>query len=152
MLQEHRLERGQSAVPKGATAVPVTAGKTTTGISAALAASASISGTVTAATGGGALTAVAVDVFSASGTLVSAGATQFNDNGTFMVTGLVPGSYKVCFFAGFAAGGSSTTGYASQCYKNVAWSGTAVLPRGTTPVKLTAGEAAKGINAKLKNA
>ncbi len=62
---------GQSAVPKKATAVPVPAGKTTTDISAALAASASISGTVIAATGGRALANVAVEVFNPSGTLVS---------------------------------------------------------------------------------
>jgi hypothetical protein len=58
----------------------------------------------------------------------------------------------VCFEVSFATGGKSTAGYASQCYKNVTWFGTAALPKGTALVKLTADEAAKCINAKLKNA
>jgi hypothetical protein len=145
---------GQSAVPKTATAVPVSAGKTTAGVSAALVSAASISGTVTAATGGGALTGVSVEVFSTSGTLAGAAATAAN--GTYTVTGLAAASYTVCFEGAFATGGSSAAGYASRCYKNIAWSGTAAPPKGTTLVKLGAGAgagpAAKGINVKLKNA
>jgi hypothetical protein len=139
---------GGETLPSGTTPVPVSAGQTTSGIGAALGAGASISGTVTAATGNGALTGVQVDVFSSNGTAISS--MRSAADGTYTVAGLAASAtgYIVCFDASTAPLGSAT-GYADQCYKNTAWSGNSLPPSGTTPVPVTPGSAVTGVDAKL---
>jgi hypothetical protein len=138
-----------STLPPGATAIPVSAGAVAGGINAALIDDGGISGTVTAATGGGALGSVTVDVFDSSGITVKSASTS--NSGTYHVIGLTPSTtgYTVCFGATGATGGSSTTGYMSQCYNAVAWSDNGIPPAGTTAVPVTAGQVAPGINAAL---
>jgi hypothetical protein len=135
--------------PSGTTPVPVTAGATASGINAALTADSGISGTVTAATGGGDLGSVTVDIYSSNGDFVSSGSTAVD--GTYSVIGLAPSAmgYTVCFDASSATGGSSTTGYNSQCWDNVAWSPDSIPPASATLVPVSAGATATGINAAL---
>ena len=94
---------------------------------------------MTAANGGAGLGGVVPEVVGAGGLVVARGATA--SNGSYKIRGLPPSAagYTVCFFAGGATGGSSPTGYASQCYKNVPWDGANVLETGTTPVLVLAG-------------
>src|SRR4051812_4000859 len=108
-----------------------------------------ITGAVTAAAGGGAgLGGVVVDVFDRNRKLVDRVSTTAN--GTYTVPGVTPSrSYYLCFDARKATGGNSTTGYASQCYREVAWSVGAEPPRVTTPVPVPAAGRASGINASL---
>ena len=126
------------STPSGATTVPVTAGSITSGVNAALATAGAISGTVDDASSHP-LDGVAVDVYSTSGTDLEA--TSTGSNGTYSVVGLATGSYDVCFGVYTyeePTGGSSTTGYLDQCYKNVNWDGTST-PSGATAVPVTAG-------------
>ena len=133
----------------GATSVPVTAGSTTTGVDAALAAAGGISGTVDD-TSSQPLQGVSVSVIATSGSVDESATTS--SNGTWAVTGLTPGTYDVCFAAlrsSEPTGGSSTTGYLDQCYDNVSWDGsTSVVASGATPITVGAG-ATGGINASL---
>jgi hypothetical protein len=140
--------RGTS-LPSGVTAVPVAVGRTATGISTVLPVAGSIAGTVTAAVGGGGVSGVAVDVYDQAGALLASAAT--GTMGGYTVTGLTPlaTGYTVCFDATSGTGGSSRTGYASQCYKNVTWSPATSPPAGTTPVPVTAGKTASGVSAAL---
>jgi hypothetical protein len=142
-----------SGLPPGATPVPVTAGKLTTAVNAALNDGGGISGTVTAAAGGAKLGNLDVWVFTSSGD--EAGWTTTGTNGTYQVTGLIPASgYRVCFDASEAAGGSSPLGYASQCYRNVPWAGGSgpgpgrPAP-GAAPVPVTNGRLTPAVNAAL---
>jgi hypothetical protein len=142
-----------SGLPPGATPVPVTAGKLTTAVNAALNDGGGISGTVTAAAGGAKLGNLDVWVFTSSGD--EAGWTTTGTNGTYQVTGLIPASgYRVCFDASEAAGGSSPLGYASQCYRNVPWAGGSgpgpgrPAP-GAAPVAVTNGRLTPAVNAAL---
>jgi hypothetical protein len=109
-----------------------------------------ISGTVTAVTGGGGLHGVFVHLYDSSGTRVATGYTA--SNGTYELTGLTPltTGYTLCFDAGEASEGTSTTGYASQCYNDNTWvdPGEGALPAGTTPVPVSAGDTSVG-NAEL---
>ena len=57
--------------------------------------------------------------------------------------------YVVCFSASQAVGGSSKSGYLSQCWKNKAWSGSGKAPAGAKTVKVSAGKNTKGVNAVL---
>ena len=134
------------SLPAGTTRVAVTSGATTTGISAALVADGGISGAVTAATGGAGVDNVTVDVFDTGGNFVTSATTS---NGSYAITGLPPSTtgYKVCFDATSATGGSSTTGYASQCYNNVAFS--SPPPATATAVPVSSGTTASGISAAL---
>jgi hypothetical protein len=142
---------GGSALPPGIKPVPVTAGGTVTGISAALPPGGSITGRVTALTGGGPLSGVLVIIVDKSGNLLAAVSTA--DDGTYTVTGLQPNpaGYAVCFAADFATGGGSAAGYADQCYGNVPWNGKGKPPSTAKKVPVSAGAAKTGISAKLKN-
>ena len=138
-----------TSTPSGATAVSVTAGSITSGVNAALATAGAISGTVDDASSHP-LDGVAVEVYSTSGSSVG-GATTTAANGTYSVIGLATGSYDVCFAVSTyeePTGGSSTTGYLDQCYKNVNWNGTST-PSGATAVPVTAGSTTSGVNAAL---
>ena len=147
-------------VPAGAKKINVSAGAATTGIKAALGAAGAITGTIATAGGGIPLANVVVEVASSSGFVIATGVSQ--SNGTYTVTGLQTSSGDtVCFDARAATGGHSPSGYESQCYKNVPWSGGAVLESGTTPVPVTAGStstanaalpAASGISGQVTSA
>jgi hypothetical protein len=126
------------------TPVSVTAGGTTTGTGAALAAAGAVSGTVTDAGGTHhGLAGVQVSVSSAS-----TGATGFATtaaDGSYSVTGLAAAAdYTVCFAA--TGGASDALGYVDQCYNNQPTSGT------PTPVSVTAGGTTTGTNAALAGA
>jgi hypothetical protein len=145
---------GQSQLPSGATLVAVTAGSTHSGINAAVADAAGISGTTTAATGGAALSQVNVDVYDPStGYLLATGTTD--TAGAYSLSG-IPASatgYDVCFDASVATGGTSTTGYVDQCYLNQSWTGNSLqLPAGATLVTTTAGATHAGVNASIVTA
>jgi len=135
------------AVPSGTTPVPVVAGAFASGINARLVANGAISGTVTAANGGAPLNKVTVSVLSGSTSKQATTAL----NGTYTVSGLPPSAsgYVVCLEAGVATGGTSTTGYMSECYNDVPWSGGFGPPPGTTKVPVTSGAATPNINATI---
>ena len=140
-----------SSSPSGATAVQVTAGSSKTGVNAALAAAGAISGTVDDANSHP-LDGVEVEVYSTGGTAV--GSTATGSNGTYSVIGLTTGTYDVCFSASVyepPTGGSSTTGYGSQCYNDATWDGSSSDISGTTTVHVTAGATTSSINAALSN-
>ena len=138
------------STPSGTTRIPVAAGTTASGKNAALTSAGAIAGTVTAATGGAPLTSVQVDVIDGAGSYVGSATTDANGN--YEVVGLAPSTtgYSVCFDASFASGGTSTTGYADQCYNNVPWDGFS-LPSGATAVPVTAGSVSAGKDAALAN-
>ncbi|MHB1475853.1 MAG: carboxypeptidase regulatory-like domain-containing protein [Dermatophilaceae bacterium] len=128
--------------PWQADPVTVTVGATRTGIDAALAVGGASSGTVTDAAHAG-LMGVKVTVTSMS-TYASANATTARD-GTYLVTGLPDGKdYSVCFDASGATGGSSSTGYLSQCYD-----GLSINAWPTKSVVVTVGATRTGIDAAL---
>src|SRR6188768_1985289 len=85
----------------------------------AAAATGSISGTVTASAGGAGLDNVIVIVFKPNGTFVTEDLTAAD--GTYLLSGIAESvtGYSVCFDASNAIGGSSTTGYASECYNDI---------------------------------
>jgi hypothetical protein len=129
------------------TPVVVTVGSTTTGISAALVAGGSISGTVTDAGGlHHGLANVFVSVYSAA---PGNGWTTTSADGSYIVTGLPSGAdYQVCFGAADATGGASDVGgYFDQCWKDQV-SGTAT-PGTPTPVVVTPATSSAGIDAAL---
>ena len=138
---------GNHRVPS-ATPVPVVAGRGTPGVDAALAAAGGISGTVTAAVGGARLSDVGVRVYTSTDEyelLAFTGA-----DGTYRVTGLpAQDDYRVCFDTSYAAGGSSTAGYFSQCYRDVPWAGGDGPVPGATPVPVVAGRLTPGVDAAL---
>jgi hypothetical protein len=121
--------------------VAVTAGSTTTGINAALLSAGAISGTVTDAGGTHhGLADVGVDVTSGE----FYGNTITDADGSYTIKGLPAGTdYQVCFTDYGATGGSSESGYLSQCYLNQPDSSSA------TPVVVTLGTTRTGINAAL---
>ena len=90
-----------------------------------------------------------INVFDAGGNFVTTSTTA--SDGSYKIVGLTPSAtgYKVCFDATNATGGRSITGYASQCYNNVAWSVFSAPPASTTPVPVAAGATASGISAAL---
>ena len=96
------------------------------------------------------LTNVDVEVFTSGGVYVASSYTA--SDGTYTITGLASGTYDVCFQSQFASGGTSTTGYVSQCYSNVAWNGYSYDVSGATGVQVTAGSTTSGINAVLSDA
>jgi hypothetical protein len=142
--------------PTAATATPVTvtAGTTTTRINAALEPAGGVSGTVTTATGGAALADVGIAVFQRTGgSFVPADGAATADDGTYLVKHLAPGAtYAVCFDASIAAGGTSTTGYADECYDNISWIGDAFhVPSASASIVVGSGEVRSGIDATLAN-
>ena len=133
----------------GATPVPVTAGRLTPAVDAALNVAGAISGTVTA--GGTRLSNVRVEVFKGSGDYVGSATT--GADGTYQMTGLpaaTPG-YRVCFDASDATDGSSRTGYLSQCYRGVPWDGGVTPAPCATPVPVTAGRLTLAVDAALNH-
>jgi Carboxypeptidase regulatory-like domain len=116
--------------------VAVSAGKTTTGINAALKSPGEISGTVTSAATSAALAGVEVEVYDSHGTFVA-----FADsgaNGAYTVSGLPTGSYVVEF--------APPGGYLGQYYNG------ALSLEEAGKVAVTAGSDSSGIDAALASA
>ena len=126
-------------------------GTGTRGMARAAGAAGGISGTVTAVAGGARLSGVHVEVFyDISDDSELEGSAVTGSDGSYKVTGLVPlpPGYRVCFDASDARGGSSGTGYLSQCYWNVPWDEESQAP-GATPVPVSAGRMARAVGAAL---
>ncbi len=127
-----------------ATATHVTvSGTPATGIDAAMVAGGSISGKVTAASGGAGLAGICVNAYipGADATLVASASTT--SGGNYTVTGVPAGNVEVQFSAtGFCPGGTEAD-YAAQWYNNRPDEASA----GTVPV--TAGGTTPNINAAL---
>jgi hypothetical protein len=135
-----------SPLPPGVTGVAVTAGSVTAGTNASLATGGAISGTVTAAAGGAAVAKVTVDVFDSAGDLLNSAVSPAS--GSYTVNGL-PASTAgdtVCFDASLVTSG---TGFASECYKGVAWTASAPPPAGVRVVRVAAGVTKTGVSARL---
>ena len=143
-------------LPSGFIAVTPVAGQVTSSINAALAAGSSISGRVTDGASGG-VSGVSVLVYTlANGQLATGlGSAVTDGSGNYTVSGLQPNSagYDVCFDAHHAAGGSSTTGYLGECYRNIGWNDNdnGILPSATA-VPLTGGQTLTGIDQSLSAA
>ncbi|MFC6705026.1 beta strand repeat-containing protein [Flexivirga alba] len=137
-------------VPSGTSRVPTVKGSTTPGIDASVTSGSGISGKVTAAPGGAGLAGVDVAVYDSTGNQIDSVTTVAS--GGYSMTGIPAGSYTVCFAAGDVSGGSSTTGYLSQCYNGVAWDGSSTMPSGATRVTASAGSTKTGVNAALVSA
>lgn len=111
---------GRRRIAEHTTKVKLATNQHRTGINIALPLGGAIAGKVTASAGGTLGTMVTVyDTHNAS---VALGFGNESD-GTYSVTGLLAGSYKVCFSGADAFGGKSTTGYLGECYSNVPWNG-----------------------------
>jgi len=137
------------AIPSTATTISVTASNVTSNVDGHLHPAGSISGKITAATGGGALSAI-VSVYR-SGSFVSS--TFAPASGVYTV-GALPAAtnYKVCVSGtGVISGGSSTTGYLGRCWKSAAWNG-GTIPSTATSVNVTQGNTTPNINIKLASA
>ncbi len=122
-----------------ANSVAVTSGSTTAGINGVLLPGGVISGTVTAAVGGATLQGVCVSVSqnggSATGTAVTAA------NGTYTINDLPTGSYTVEFSV---PGCGNSTNLADQ------WYSAKSTVTSATPVGVTAGSTASGVNAQMQ--
>ena len=131
-------------IPSTTTKVTVSLGHVHTGINQTLGRGGAISGKITDAANGHAVTSGGVLVFTAGGKLVSG--TSTNAQGQYDVRGLPASTgYRVC-----AAPTSPTPAvtYHGKCWKNVAWNG-GRLPSGTTAVPVKIGKTHTGISLKL---
>ncbi len=101
-----------AASASASTDIPVTAGRTTTGIDARLEPGGAISGTLTDESGNP-LGGIEVEVFAAarSGQWNTVGGGRSSGDGTYEIVRLLPGDYRVCFL------GNETW---VECYNNVA--------------------------------
>ena len=118
--------------------VSVTVGHTTSGIDAFLSTGGSITGTVTDANQGSALSGISLTAYSFSGSSTTyAGSAITDSTGHYAITGLLTGSYKVQF-----SGGS----YVTQFYNSQE------SVQDADPVGVTYGEATGNINAAVQEA
>jgi protocatechuate 3,4-dioxygenase beta subunit len=76
------------------------------------------------------------------------GFAQTDSAGKYVVRGLAPGTYSVCFDARYVRNGPSPTGYASECYDDRAWNG-GRLPAAVKSVPVAVGVTTSGIDASL---
>ncbi len=116
-------------------------GKTTTGVDGVVQLGATITGTVTAQSGGALLAGICV--FLAGGSAEFYGATEVRTagDGSYSFSGLPPGSYQVSFFGRGCGGPNPAGSYAPQFYsRQPNDSGAASLP-------VTYGQTLSGINA-----
>ena len=142
-------------LPTGLTPVAVTAGATTSGVNAALppVGFGTISGTVTAASGGAPLAGVTVLLFETSDgqTATTVASATTDSSGNYKISNIAPMSlaYAICFVGSAASGGTSTTGYQGQCQGGVAWDPTQTVPDAVHFASLGAGQAITGIDGSL---
>ena len=127
-----------SAAPSTATQVSVTAGKTTSGVSTALAVGGEITGTVKNS-GGSPLVSICVYAYLATQLSSSAAYVDTGVNGTYTLPGLPSGKYVVEFYA---CNVSATT-YAAQWYKGQSTESKA------TQITVTAGKTVSAIDATM---
>jgi hypothetical protein len=95
-----------------ANAVNVTAGSSTSAINGTLSLGGTITGTVTAATGGADLSGVCVVAFAPGDVQLSPASTTTASDGSYTLTNLAPGTYQVEFTSGCGA----SVSYATQWY------------------------------------
>jgi hypothetical protein len=118
------------------TPVTVTVGNTTGNINFPLAAAGSISGTLTNAAGGAAISGANVQVFSSTGAGI--GNANTNASGVYTIGGLAPGSYYVRT----NQGGS----FINEIYNDIPCQQCAVTTSGAALVPVTAGATTSNIN------
>ncbi|MCU1515776.1 MAG: S-layer domain protein [Pseudarthrobacter sp.] len=116
-----------------ASAVPVSAGQTVSGLNMTLLKGASIAGKITVPSG---VDPQSVEVSAKTESWSFGGQSQVNPDGTYKILGLVAGVYKVQFY-----------GYSSGTLEK--WYGDASTFEAATPVTLTAGQDLAGIDAVL---
>jgi hypothetical protein len=115
--------------------VAVTAGRTTSGISAAMVTHGQITGTVTDSATGAPLAGICLDIFDSGGGISQ---TSTNASGVYTTIHLMPGSYRVGFNLG-----CSDSAYATQYYNDQP------TLAGADPVTVSDGTTTSGINAAL---
>jgi outer membrane protein OmpA-like peptidoglycan-associated protein len=125
----------------GATAVAVSVATPETGIDAAMSASTSISGTVTAAVGGADIGNMCVWAYPIGGGVVEKATTALD--GVYMLSGIAAGSYTVEFYT-YPCGGRS---YVTQWYNDTSTGASAVS--GASFVSASVVSPAADINAEL---
>ena len=135
-----------TAIPAGATKVPLSPGQPKANINITVPSSAAISGRVTAGAGNG------INGVNVIATNKDNGSRHFgftNTNGVYKLTGLPASSkgYTVCADPSFTVAG--TTGFRPRCWKNVAWGGGSI-PSAATPVSVSLGHTHTGINISLE--
>ena len=142
---------GYSDATAAATPVPVAAGSDSSGIDAGLTSAGAIAGRVAAASDGTGIEGVDVTVLTGGGDYVADAWT--GADGTYRIIGITASAvgYVVCFDAGNATGGPSSTGYLSECYDNQPWSPGTEAPAGVTLVSVSAGAVHGGVAARLRN-
>jgi hypothetical protein len=123
--------------PHGAVAVRVRAGRTHTGIDAALKAGASISGTVTSAHTGAGLAGLCVTA--TSNVRGAFDIEHTSAGGHYVMHGLFPATYQIEFGCGWAGTGN----YAPQWWRSSATAARA------TPIRITGARNVAGISARL---
>jgi hypothetical protein len=140
---------GLLSAPSGAKHISVADGSETT-VDAALHAGGAIAGAVTETDTDNPVADVTVSAYSGSDTSTQAAQVKTGVDGRYVIVGLLAGNYTVCFAADKSVGGDSGTGHQSVCYNDVDWTeSTSALPSGTTPVSVTAGATANGVDATL---
>ena len=76
-----------------------------------------------------------------------------NGDGSYLLSGLPESTgYAVCFQAGSNTSGPSSAGYGAQCYRGADWNPSTAPPGAATPVAVTAGSTATGVDASLSTA
>jgi len=133
-------------IPAGATKVNVALGQTKPGVNIKLAPGAAISGKVTDASNGQPLSGSGVLVFSATGKIL--GSASANAQGNYTVKGLpAANGNKVCALP--RGGSTPDVSYKGECWKNVAWSGSASPAAGADGVSTSIGHVHTHINLTL---
>lgn len=124
---------------KGATAVPVTAGHTASGIDAALSTGATITGRLVDKLTGDPLSGIALIALGKRFGVGESGVYSGSD-GTFAISGLPASStgYVVC--TQNEADEGETTAYATQCFPDAFYAQLSGVPAGATRVPLAAGQ------------
>ena len=141
----------QAPPPQTAHPVPVTSGRTTTGINLALPRGAALTGRTVARKDGSPVRNVLVEILTSPppGNGLTVASTTSNGSGTWRVQGVKPAAaYVVCFITDNAQ--PAAPGYGDQCYRNQPWHGPPnAIPAGTTTVPAQAGVVTGGITARL---
>jgi len=127
---------GSSCSVTGGTPITVTVGTATTGIDFGLAQGGRIGGTVTDATTGLPLGSVTVRIYNSSGTQLTSRNT--NSSGVYTTAGLPAGTYY--------ARASNSLGYIDELYSNTSCPGSACAVTSGTPIGVTVGTTATGID------
>ena len=123
----------------GASAVPVTAGSTVSGISAQLSVAGTISGTVTD-TSGNPIAGICANAWSVQGPFM--GSSPTSTTGTYTISGLATGSYYVGF-----SSCTNSSDYVTQYYDSTPNGATAYAA--ATAVSVTAGSNTPNVNAQM---